>query len=308
MLKKSLLGILLVGFIGVLVVFAIIRTVERTGNVAEARGLGHGRGAGTETNLAEAEADFATVAQTAWPGGGRNGQASDTVERLYPNYEVVPEDWDTYAGTVVQAPETGEELIIETDDGDQVVIGTGPDSLVDQGLNLEAGEQVQVQGYWESGEFRAAQVTRLRDGATVSLRDELGRPTWAGRGRSAQAGSGGGYAADGAVESVGEGAGTGKAEVDQWLTLSGTVESVDSSALVVHTTGGQQIVLENRGWWFAQDQGFTAEDDDEVSVSGFYEGDDFEVGQIDNLTNGKTVTIREESGRPRWAGGGRRGA
>ncbi len=307
MLKKVILGTLLVGFIGVLVAFAIIRTVESRGNVAEARGLGRGRGAGAEASTIALGTDPASDAQVAWQGGGRNGQAVGTAERLYPNYEEAPEEWNVYAGTVVQVPDAGEELIIESDDGEQTVIGTGPDSLADLGLTLEVGEQVQVQGYWEEGEFRAAQVTRLQDGATVMLRDELGRPSWAGRGRSAQASNGGGYAGEGTTASPGDGTGTGQAEVDEWLTLEGTVRSVDASALVVQGPNGQEILVENRGWWFAQDQGFSAEPDDEVSVVGFYEGDDFEVGQIDNLTSGKTVVIRDEDGRPLWAGRGRRG-
>jgi hypothetical protein len=66
-----------------------------------------------------------------------------------------------------------------------VVIGTGPGYLEDQGLMLQAGESVQVQGYWEDGEFKAAQVTRLHDGQTVTLRDEVGRPAWAGSSRQA---------------------------------------------------------------------------------------------------------------------------
>jgi hypothetical protein len=43
MLKKVILSSLLVGLIGVLVAGAIIRTVDKTGNVAEAQGRGHGR-------------------------------------------------------------------------------------------------------------------------------------------------------------------------------------------------------------------------------------------------------------------------
>jgi hypothetical protein len=52
---------------------------------------------------------------------------------------------------------------------------------------LEAGEAVQVEGYWEDGEFKAAQVTSLEDGQTVILRDEVGRPAWSGG--NGQAGS-----------------------------------------------------------------------------------------------------------------------
>ena len=44
MFKRIVLGTLLIGLIGVLVAGAIIRTVDKTENVAEARGLGQGRG------------------------------------------------------------------------------------------------------------------------------------------------------------------------------------------------------------------------------------------------------------------------
>ena len=45
---------------------------------------------------------------------------------------------------------------------------------------------------------------------------------------------------------------------------------------------------------------------DSVSLTGFYEDGDFEVGQIDDQTTGQTVSLRDESGRPLWAGRGRR--
>jgi hypothetical protein len=46
MLKQIVLGTLLVGLIGILVAGAVFRTMDRTGNVAEARGLGRGLGNG----------------------------------------------------------------------------------------------------------------------------------------------------------------------------------------------------------------------------------------------------------------------
>ena len=87
---------------------------------------------------------------------------------------------------MVLAPEDGVDLVIETSDGKKLTVGTGPMPLYDgasQGFALQAGEPVQVRGYWEDGEFKAAQVTRLTDGQTITLRDELGRPAWAGCGR-----------------------------------------------------------------------------------------------------------------------------
>ena len=40
---------------------------------------------------------------------------------------------------------------------------------------------------------------------------------------------------------------------------------------------------------------------------GFYEGDDFEIGAIEDVTSGERVTLRDDTGRPLWAGRGRWG-
>ena len=103
----------------------------------------------------------------------------------------------------------------------------------------------------------------------------------------------------------GDQTGTGQAEVDEWLTLSGTVTSADADVLVVETADGE-VMVENRGWWYAQEQGFAVQAGDEVVLTGFYENEVFEVGRIDNVTTGQTVTLRDETGRPMWAGRGRR--
>ena len=46
---------------------------------------------------------------------------------------------------------------------------------------------------------------------------------------------------------------------------------------------------------------------DEVSATGFYDGEDFEAGQITNQTAEQTLLLRDEDGRPLWSGRGRRG-
>jgi len=104
----------------------------------------------------------------------------------------------------------------------------------------------------------------------------------------------------------GDQTGTGQAEVDEWLTLEGTVTGADADLLAVETADGE-VMVENRGWWYAQEQGFIAQAGDEVVLTGFYENEDFEVGRIENMTTGQTVTLRDETGRPMWAGRGRRG-
>ena len=81
---------------------------------------------------------------------------------------------------------------------------------------------------------------------------------------------------------------------------------IDAGLLTVQLDSGELVEMMGRPWTFAQEQSFTAEVGDRVTVVGFYEGDEFEVGQIDNDSTGLSVAIREESGRPLWAGRGRR--
>jgi hypothetical protein len=181
MSKKVILSVLLVGLIGVLVAGAIIRTVDKSGNVAEARGLGRGQADGEET------------------GGYGLGTYSD-----------------------------------------------------------------------------------------------------GGRGQ-------GGYGGEGRTDAPGDGTGTGQAQVDEWVTLHGTVMSVDADTLLVQTDGGEEVAVENRPWRFAQEQGFSAQASDAVTMVGFYENGDFEASQISNAATGQTVSLRDENGRPLWAGRGWRG-
>lgn len=194
MLKKIVLGTLLVGLIGILVVGAVIRTMDKTERVAEASGRGYGRN----------------------------------------NAEV--------------------------------------------------------------GTYAAGGSTGLTTGGSGQ-----------GRGGYAQDGNRGGYGGRGREDAPGDQTGTGQANVEEWLTLQGTVVSVDADTLVVQTVSGEQVTMENRPWWFAQEQGFSAQVGDQVTLVGFYEDDDFEVGQMDDITNGQTVLVRDENGRPLWAGRGRRG-
>jgi hypothetical protein len=120
-----------------------------------------------------------------------------------------------------------------------------------------------------------------------------------GRGR-------GGYGGQGREDAPGVNS-TGKASVEEWLMLQGTVVSVDSDALVMQTaSSGEQVTMENRAWWFAQEQGFSAQVGDQVTLVGFYENGDFEVGQINDATTSQTVLVRDENGQPLWAGRGRR--
>ena len=109
-----------------------------------------------------------------------------------------------------------------------------------------------------------------------------------------------------------EGAGTGQAvrdpqaEIGELEKMQGTVQSVDEAQLLLIVDDAQQLEIANRAWLFAQENGFSVAQGDIVAVTGFYDGDHFEPVTLSNLTSGQEVQLREESGRPLWAGRGRR--
>jgi len=308
MAKKIVLGTLLVALVGILVVGAVIRTLDKTGNVAEARGEGRGWSAGESGSLPAVEQD-----RGPGQGGGAYGR-SDGSGALAVGERVV-ETLSVYEGTVVQAPAAGIDLVLETEGGEEIVVGTGPGYLADQGLVLGAGDQVRVQGFWEDGEFKAAQVTRLRDGLTVNMRDSLGRPAWSGSGQRALAGqaagaqgNGGGGAGLGQGNLSGDQAGIGQAQVDEWLTLDGVASDVDGLALVITAGDGQEVVLDGQPWRYLLEQSFQVSAGERVRLVGFYENGRFEAGEVVNLDTGQDVLVRDENGRPLWAGRGRGGS
>ncbi|HSJ58373.1 MAG TPA: hypothetical protein VLC95_14415 [Anaerolineae bacterium] len=325
MAKKVILGTLLFGLIGILLAGAVIRTLDKTGNVAEAAGNGNGHGSGrlageqgTATNNSAIAPGNVDGAGNSRGGGGGYGRASEAAG-VPAAQAITPEEWVTVEGTVVQEPAAGVDMIVETTEGEQVTVGTGPGYLETQGFALQAGEQVRVGGFWEDGEFKAGEITRLRDGATVQMRDTYGRPAWSagyGRGAGSVSGSGqaaaggalGGYGGQGSTTAPGAGTGTGQAVVDEWGTLEGTAVAVGADGMTFQADGGESLLVDGRAWRFIQEQGFALAVGDRLRLTGFYENGELEVGTIDDLTTGLSLSIRDENGRPLWAGGGRRGS
>jgi hypothetical protein len=309
MLKKVAIGVVVAGLTGILVFGAVNRTLDRTGKVAEAQGQGNGQGrSGEEVAQGQGNGRGRSAEELIARGGnGRGSGQGGAAERQYPNYDALAEDWMTVEGTVVQVPEPGVELVIETNDGEQLEIGTGPLDLAAEGFALQAGEPVQVSGYWEENEFKAGQLIRMTSGQTITLRDEFSRPVWAGNGRSSQQAGWSGNGSQALENPPADGGGFGQAEVGVWQEITGNVLSVDTAALIIQTSAGEEVEVTGRSWRFAQEQGFTAQADDVLTLVGFYEGDEFEVGRMDHLSSGQSVVLRDENGRPMWAGRGGRG-
>jgi hypothetical protein len=103
----------------------------------------------------------------------------------------------------------------------------------------------------------------------------------------------------------GQGAGNGRASAADWVTVDAAVETLDDSALRV-SVDGETVTIQGRAWSYAQDAGLMVSTSDRLRLIGFYdESGLFEPGRIENLTTGQVVVLRDDGGRPLWAGGGR---
>jgi len=105
------------------------------------------------------------------------------------------------------------------------------------------------------------------------------------------------------VDAPQDGTGDGIADVDEWLTFNGTVESVASDLVVIVLDDGTVFELEGRTLSYITEMGFTLNLGDSVTMLGFYEDGLIEIGQI-TLSTGESITIRTDDGTPLWAGGG----
>ncbi|MBN1976666.1 MAG: hypothetical protein JW918_04615 [Anaerolineae bacterium] len=127
-----------------------------------------------------------------------------------------------------------------------------------------------------------------------------------GRGNSVAAApsNSGGKGAGAAGESKGDGESYAATE---WITVTGEVTSFVDDELTIQTPDGE-VVMHLGPEWYWEVEGVALNLGDEVEVTGFYEGDEFEVAGVENLTTGESVVLRDDSGRPMWAGRGRRGS
>ena len=81
--------------------------------------------------------------------GGGSGQGNGG-ERQYPAYDDTIVTLETVSGSVVQAPAAGEDLVLLTTAGEELVVGAGPTQEGDAILALTVGDQLEIDGYWEA--------------------------------------------------------------------------------------------------------------------------------------------------------------
>ncbi len=193
-------------------------------------------------------------------------------------------------GTILELTTVGMTLAL--DDGSEVYVELGsPEYWQTQGVTLNAGGVVTVDGFFNGTDYHARTVTSS-DGAILSLRDEAGQPLWSGGNTSS---------------GTGEFGGQGQVQIpaDQWVTIEGTVTALTNNGLIIQTTDAQTLTVSFGRADFWQTQNISFAVDDAISMLGFWQGDQFTPGQVTKVSTDERILLRDPNGRPLWAGPGR---
>jgi hypothetical protein len=246
--------------------------------------------------------------------GNRNGQTgasgvsaaqSNPVEQTN-SLQMVGDPW-TASGTIGEVDDFGLTLVL--DDGSEVYVELGqPSYWQAQGVVLAAGDVVTIDGFAGDMGYHAAVVTTA-DGQEIVLRTEDGQPLWSGgaaNGNGQNRGGGNGGNTNGLQD--GQNVPQPQAQVDEWVTVEGTITAINRSQVTMELTNGESLTFQMGQPRFAESQQITLQIGDEISVLGFYEGDQFSAGEVTVLATGETIMLRDPNGRPLWAGPGGSGS
>ena len=196
MLKKAIVGVLVGGLSIGLVAGAINRTVDKTNQVAatavaggrnqrqissdiDTGTLAGGRGNGNSTNPVSGGTSENGKRYGNRTGSGNDASPANSNQR---NDELLPaEEVYSIEGTVLSGDETS--LVLLMSDGEQIVLdGRTWTYAIEAGFATAAGHSIQLQGFDEDGEFKVLSMLDHDTLAAITLREENGRPLWAGKG------------------------------------------------------------------------------------------------------------------------------
>ena len=94
-------------------------------------------------------------------------------------------------------------------------------------------------------------------------------------------------------------------EIQEQVNITGVVVQAPAVGIdmILETAEGDALIGTGPG--YLAEQGFVILAGDSVSVTGFWETEEFKAVEITQLANGKSIILRDEWGRPMWSGAGR---
>ena len=261
--------------------------------------LGAGGAAAAYQASAVEENDVLAISESVAPeqgqgngnmGQGQQGEAQQGTQAMVAE-GAQGEAW-METGLITEIDDTGFQFSLQS--GESVYIELGPaDYWKNQGVVLEAGQSITVDGSINEGIIHATAVL-TSDGQVLQVRSDTGQPLWSGGVDNAQGQNG----------NNGEGTGESQIQIDEWVTLEGTLMSFQGGNMTMSTAGGEIVAFQTGQPRFFAEQGVTFQVGDEIIVVGFYQDDQFTAGDITQVAPGELVMLRDPNGRPLWAGPG----
>lgn len=171
-MAKKLLGYGIVGLLALVLIAGTVYIVLSPAGTRASRGQSRAVKVSTESVPAQDRGRGQSDAAGTGYRGGRDG--------------VVPGSGVPIDGTLRTvrgvAVEVDNDLVLRTESGD-VLVGLGPAHYREQaGFTIHTGDELEVSGFDEAEEFKAASVHNLTTGTHITLRDGDGHPMWAGQG------------------------------------------------------------------------------------------------------------------------------
>ena len=219
-------------------------------------------------------------------GQGQQGEALGNQEMAAEGS--LGEPWMA-TGVITAIEDVGIQMMLENGETAFVELGP-PDYWTNQGIALEVGQTITVDGSVNEGMIHASAVLTA-DGQVLQVRSENGQPLWSG-------------GVDNGQGQNGAGNGETQIQVDEWITIEGTLMSFQGGNMTMATADGDILSFKTGQPRFFADQGLTFAVGDEIIVVGFYQGEEFQTGDITQVSTGLRVMLRDPNGRPLWAGPG----
>ena len=281
MFKKIFLGILLITVIGAGVAAYAYQASQ------------------TSAETATALDPLAANQPTNQPNDNGNGNGNAATNQGTPAAQGATGAPYEATGTITALDDFGFDMTLAT--GESVYIELGPPTYWQaQGITLEVGQTITVVGTNNEGMIHAKQV-QLADGQTLQVRTETGQPLWSGGAENGQGQGNATGSADGSKTPAPQ------VQVDEWITITGTLMAYDRNLMTVATADGEIVTFQTGQPRFFADQGVTFQVGDEVIVVGFYQAEQFTAGDITQVATGLRVLLRDPNGRPLWAGSSNNG-
>jgi hypothetical protein len=197
-------------------------------------------------------------------------------------------------GMIVEIDDNGLTMDLETGESFYVELGP-PDYWQTQGITFKQGQQATVDGTINDGMIHAFEV-QLPNEQVLVIRDEQGQPLWSGgisRGKGQNNG-----------QSDGEHTPDPQAQVDEWVTVNGSLIAFQGGNMTISTTEGDLITFKTGQPRFFASQGVTLQVGEDIIVVGYDDTGQFVAGEITQVSTGLRVMLRDPNGRPLWAGPG----